>query len=99
MGHATSIAGFTDAGWRFLAPVDGLSLLVRSSGETAAYRNGGWQLGIVTCQSVMVDGQQVVADRQPAIANPPGGSSIDLEARAAIVAILAALRSHGLIQE
>jgi hypothetical protein len=46
---------------------------------------------------VVVDGNQVVAGQQGAIANPAGGITIDLQSRAAINLILDALRAHGLI--
>lgn len=44
-----------------------------------------------------VDGVQVIADQQPAIANPTGGTTVDTEGRAATVSILTVLRNHGLI--
>jgi hypothetical protein len=39
----------------------------------------------------------VVGPRQAAVAAPSGGTVIDAESRTALVAILAALRAHGLI--
>ncbi|MCI1141626.1 hypothetical protein MOP88_03590 [Sphingomonas sp. WKB10] len=44
-----------------------------------------------------VGGQQVVGSRKGAIADPQGGGTIDDVARSTMVAILAALRGHGLI--
>lgn len=44
-----------------------------------------------------VDGVQVVADQQAAIPDAAGGVTVDAEARAAINALLAAVRTHGLI--
>jgi hypothetical protein len=38
----------------------------------------------------------VVGARQPAIAAPAGGTTIDAEARNAVAALLAVLKSHGL---
>jgi hypothetical protein len=46
---------------------------------------------------VLVDGVKVVGARQPAIADPTGGTSVDGEARDTLRAVLAALRGHGLI--
>jgi hypothetical protein len=40
---------------------------------------------------------KVVGARESAIASPSGGANVDPEARAAIAAMLAALRAHGLI--
>ena len=81
----------------FSRSVDGLRALVRSSGSTAVYRNGAWEVGKLRGSEVLVDGVKVVGAPQAAIAAPVGGSSVDVEARTAIGAILAALRSHGLI--
>lgn len=97
-GHADKLAAFTSGGWRFLAPFDGLAAVVRSSGSTAVYRNGSWDIGKLRGSEVAIDGVKVVSARRAAIAAPTGGSTADLEARAAIGAILAALRGHGLIE-
>jgi len=51
----------------------------------------------VACTGVTISGKQVVSDQQIAIANPAGGETIDTQARTAVVAILDALRAHGLI--
>lgn len=52
-----------------------------------------------TCEanSYKVAGVQVVGSQQATIADPAGGITIDAEARTAIVAILTALKTHGLI--
>ncbi len=44
-----------------------------------------------------VGGDRVVAVRQAGIADPTGGATVDNEARSVLMAILAALRTHGLI--
>ena len=95
-GHDHALACFTEGGWRFIAPVDSMQLVDKSSGETLAYE-GGWISGIVRAREVRVNGQTVLRDRQPPIANPAGGATVDTECRAAISEILATLRTHGLI--
>ena len=97
-GQAGKLAAFTSGGWRFVAPFDGLEAIVRTNGSSAVYRNGAWEIGKLHGSEVAVDGLKVVGARQAAIAAPTGGTTADLEARAAIGAILAALRSHGLIE-
>lgn len=72
-------------------------LLVKSTGTFAAYRSGAWDVGEVRAAAVKVGGQQVVGGQGAAIAAPSGGGTVDAEARAAIGAILSALRNHGLI--
>ncbi len=82
-GQDGAIAAFTAGGWRVIAPIDGLCVLVKSTGETVRYSNGGWSL--------------VLAAPQAAISDVAGGATVDAESRAAISAILGALRAHNLI--
>lgn len=97
LGKDGMIAGFTAGGWRFVAPREGMTMLVRTSGETALFRGGSWTIGELRGASLVIGGSQVVGARGAAIANPAGGAQVDTEARAAIGAILTALRQHGLI--
>ena len=96
-GHAGSLAGMTAAGWRFVTPIEGLAAFIRSTGLTAVYQTGAWDVGKLRGELVEIGGQQVVGSRGGAIAAPAAGSVIDAEARTAISAILSALRLHGLI--
>ena len=96
--HAGKLAFTISGGWRFVALFDGLSALVRSSGTIAVYRNGAWEIGELRGSEVIIDGLKVVGTRAAAITAPAGGSAADREARAAIGAILTALRAHGLIE-
>ena len=82
-GHDDAIAAFTAGGWRIIAPTDGLCVMVKSTGATVRYANGGWST--------------LLAAPQPAISDVVGGTTVDAESRAAISAILGALRAHGLI--
>lgn len=97
-GKPQTVAGYTSGGWRFIEPVEGLSVYVKSSGQVATYRSGAWEFGILRAVSVQVDGQQVVGSRAAAIVPPTGGTLIDIEARSTIEIILGALRHHGLIE-
>jgi len=97
-GKPQSVAAFTSGGWRFVSPVEGMVLYVKSTGTFATYRLGGWELGQVRGSRLLVDGAQVVGLRQGPIGSPAGGSTIDGEARAAITNILSAMRQHGLIE-
>jgi hypothetical protein len=97
-GKAQSVATWTSGGWRFVAPIDGLLMYERTSGTWALCRNGAWEVGAVRGSSLLIDGEQVIGRRAAAIASPAGGAVIDGEARAAVDAILGALREHGLIE-
>ncbi|MCP3735050.1 DUF2793 domain-containing protein [Sphingomonas sp. RP10(2022)] len=96
-GHAGALAGWTDGGWRFVAPVEGLAAWCISSAKPVAYRNGVWQEGDVVAARVVVAGRQVVGPQAGAIATPAGGDVVDAQVRTAVAEILAALRQHGLI--
>lgn len=97
-GHAGQLAGWTAGGWRFVVPRDGMTLWIVADGLFARYGDGAWRIGDYPATSVTIAGNRVLGERQGAIANPAGGSVIDAESRAALGAILTALRAHGLIE-
>ena len=72
--------------------------MVRGRGAMASFRAGAWEIGTLRGSSLAIDGTKVVGAQEPAIANPSGGATVDAEGRAALGAVLAALRSHGLIR-
>lgn len=97
VGKDGNLAAFTDGGWRFIAPSEGLRALDRASGQTLLRRNGGWEAGVIRGQELRIGGQPVVRERQAAVTAPSGGTTVDAECRSAVVALLAALQAHGLI--
>lgn len=99
IGYADHLAAFAAAGWRYLPPAEGMTVLVRTARAAATYSGGSWEIGQLRGSAVHVDGQQVLAARQAAIGSPAGGAVVDNEARLAINAMLAALRAHGLIEQ
>ena len=96
-GHANHIASFTQGGWRFIAPREGMNAYVLDSRVTASFRDGAWDLGTLAVTQVKVDGKKVLGARGSAIGIPTGGSTIDSQARATISQILVTMREHGLI--
>lgn len=96
-GMAAALALFTDAGWRFAGPVEGMQALVKPSSTWATYRSGAWELGTVRAERVMIGGIQVVGAQAPAVADAAGGGTVDTQARSAVNALLSAMRAHGLI--
>jgi hypothetical protein len=97
MGKTAHIATMSASGWRYIAPFDGLHVLVRSTMLRAEYVGGAWQSGPVRASSIEIGGEKVVSTRAASVSGPAGGVTVDVEARASIEAILAALRHHGLI--
>ena len=96
-GQARAIAGYAAGGWRFVAAVAGMRALDKASGQTATFDGTAWVVGTVKGAKLELAGSQVVGARGSAVANPGGGTVVDVEARAAIVAMLDRMRSHGLI--
>lgn len=96
-GQDGAIACWTAGGWRFAAAADGMQIWSLDDDLPAIRRVGQWQVGYLRAASIDVGGQRVVGARKPAIEDPNGWALIDMEARAGIIAILGALRSHGLI--
>ncbi|MGP1283675.1 MAG: DUF2793 domain-containing protein [Parasphingopyxis sp.] len=96
-GRAHDLATWTSGGWRFLAPVEGMRIWRRDTGVFAFWTGTAWRDGELTGNAVVIEGKTVVGLQQAAISDPAAGAVVDDEARAAIAAILAALRAHGLI--
>ena len=97
IGHAGALATYTAAGWRFVAPFEGMDAWVKSASVPATFTQGGWQVGTLFGSKVMISGTQVIGPQASSIADPAGGTTVDSEARATISSILTALRQHGLI--
>lgn len=96
-GRGGAIACWTEGGWRFVVPKAGLTVRVADRGHAMMYDGAAWIEGPLQADGVYFAGNRVVGARAAGIADPVGGSVVDGEARGAIVAILTALRGHGLI--
>lgn len=98
LGHDGSVACFSEGGWRFAASVEGMSVRNRQTGEYFVRHLDAWETGVANVREVRVNGQTVVRDRQSPIPEPAGGATIDGECRAAVSQVIAAMRTHGLIE-
>jgi HK97 family phage major capsid protein len=96
-GRPNQLACWSEAGWRFVQPVEGLQVAQRASGAQWRFDGVSWSLGVTEVSQIRVEGLQVVGERQGAIAQPFGGTVVDVESRAVLAQILAALQAHGLI--
>lgn len=97
-GKDGQLAGWTEGGWRFLSPQDGMLVWNRATGHWLHWTGTAWSGGELPATAIKIGGNQVVGPRQPAVPSPSGGTIIDAEARAAIAAIAATLMSHGLTE-
>lgn len=96
-GQAGALAGWTAGGWRFVAPREGMRVWDVAGRHWLVRVAGAWEAGVVRGEAVRIGDRQVVGAQQPAIADAVGGATVDVEARAALAQLLAALRTHGLI--
>ena len=97
-GMINSLALWTEAGWRFVAPVEGMVVWEKSSKLWVHWTGALWRAGEVPATKIIIGGLQVVGERQPEITSPSGGTIIDEEARAAITAVIVAFKTHGLTE-
>lgn len=95
-GREYQLASWTNAGWRFVAPDVGYSVWDRTADYSLRWTGREWAAGELRGTKLLISGQPVVSERQPHVPSPSGGSIIDVEARAAIDALIATLMSHGL---
>lgn len=96
-GHDGALAAWTQGGWRFVAPFDGMAVWSLANAQSFRRSAGDWVRGVVSGNYLELNGVQVVGTRLPAVPDPTGGAVVDAPARATIGAILATLRGHGLI--
>ena len=96
-GEDGSIAGWTDGGWRFVAPVPGLLAWNIADGHWLHWTGAAWSGGELPATALRIGGVQVVGERLADVPSPSAGTTIDAEARAAIDALIATLKTHGLI--
>ena len=97
-GKGGNLATWTDGGWRFTAPVPGMTVWNLDTGYRLHWTGTAWNQGEWPVAALTIAGQQVVGPRLETVPSPSSGTIIDTEARAAVEAIIVALRTHGLIE-
>ena len=97
-GKAGNLATWTAGGWRFTAPVPGMTVWIIDAGYRLHWTGTAWSQGEWPVSALTIDGQQVVGPRLETVPSPSGGTIIDTEARVAVEAVIVALRTHGLIE-
>jgi hypothetical protein len=97
-GRADNLATWTGGGWRFIAPVPGMTVWRVDAGYRLYWTGTAWSDGNWPVAALTISGEQVVGPRLETVPSPSGGTTIDAEARTAVDAIIVALRTHGLIE-
>lgn len=95
-GRAGSLAAWTVAGWRFVAPFEGMRAWSIADGQMVRRTTSAWVIGAQTATTLSIGGKQVIGAQRPRVTIASGGATIDAEARAAILSIIAGLEAHGL---
>ena len=96
-GHDGQIAAFGSGGWRYLMPREGCVAWQRDLQRFAVRTVTGWSDDGWPAAGVRIGGRLVLGGGVPVIAAAAGGTVVDSEARALLVALLGALRNHGLV--
>lgn len=96
-GRDDALAGWSDAGWRFVSPAAGWRAWVSDRACMMRFDGADWIDEGARSDGYVIAGDQIIGARQPAIADPAGGTMVDTEARVTLLALLATLRTHGLI--
>ena len=96
-GQEGRIAHYHAGGWTFIKPCDGSLAWVKDEGVFAYRSAGEWSTDAWPVKALRIDGRRMLAADRSTIANPQGGSVIDVEARSRLAEVLAVLRAQGLI--
>ncbi len=96
-GRTGQIAFLDAGGWSFVAPRDGCLAFVRDEGVFAVSAGGSWHGDAWPVKALTVNGRTMLAVAPVALAGVAGGTVIDVEARAALATLTAAMRVMGLV--
>jgi hypothetical protein len=94
-GAAGKVAVHDGFGWQIYLPATGAVAWVADE-RGCIVLNDGWSSGW-PITSLMIGARSVLAAPPSTLSSPIGGTTVDAEARAAIVALIDALREQGLI--
>lgn len=96
-GYDNALAQWTAGGWRFAAPAEGWRCIILDSAAVMIFQSGSWRLDAIRGDGLYIGNKRVIGARVSDIAEPAGGTIVDVEARSVINLLLSMLREHGLI--
>ncbi len=96
-GRSGQIASFTAAGWRYLMPREGCVAWLHDSQRFAVRTALGWTDDGWPASGLRIGSRLALNGTAPAVGSPVGGTTVDVEARAALNALLTALREQGVV--
>ena len=96
-GHAGEVAVFGSGGWRYVVPREGCVAWLRDLQRFAVRTGTGWRDDGWPAAGVRIGSRLALGASLVSVGLPTGGGVVDNEARVAIGALAAALRSQGLV--
>jgi hypothetical protein len=96
-GQEAAIATWTGLDWEFLPPFEGLACWITTPGGPAVFSGGAWQADRFPVSGLTVRGKPMLGAPRADVAEPAGGSTIDVEARASLAALISYLRLQGVL--
>lgn len=92
---AGSLMQWQGAGWQVQAPRDGQLALLQDEAVLLVH-NQGWQ-ALFPVSGLLIGGRSVLAATPVSVAPPTGGTTVDMEARAVLSALLSTLVQQGIL--
>jgi len=96
-GHADKLTTFDGQSWAFTAPRTGCLVWIGDEAIFSFYSGNRWSDGAWPAQGLQIGGRAVLTAAPSSAPAPSGGDTVDSECRAALNALIAALRNQGVI--
>ncbi|WP_419813856.1 DUF2793 domain-containing protein [Glacieibacterium sp.] len=96
-GKTGQVAFWTEGGWRFTVPRQGCVAWLRDAQHFAVYTAAGWRDDGWPVAGLRIGARLALASAPTTVTVPVGGTVIDIETRAALAALQAALRAAAIV--
>lgn len=95
--HVGELAAFDGRGWTYTVPRPGCLAWVIDEQEFTVFAADGWSEGGWSASGFRIGGRSVLATAPIHVNAPLGGTTVDVECRSTLAALLGALRGQGVI--